>query len=401
MTAATATGPTAVVKRVRWKRLLVFGLVVVVIGAFADLLGWDITGWLGDVWDTITSITVAELVAATVLKTLQTTATAYAWYAILKYAYPTTRFRLVLACYATSVALNSILPANIGTLVMLLMFTTVIAGATFSGVLGAYVVEKIFFTLSGAFTYLYLFLTVGGSFDIKFGFVDEHPASLIVLLAGAAWLIYLLVRAFWPRVVKWWDEAKTGGEPRRDGRLPPRVRHPNHLPHADADLRRELDRQHDLGDARRRRRQPGVQRRFSERCDELGERDRLLRRAAALHDRLEHPLRDHPRHVGVRLAGRQGARRAVLRRRQGEGGGTEGRARGAEGSEEGAARRRRSVTVVRPRALWVRKALTGRYSCTGSGSSSPARSSGRSDGFFIRGMIRWGGCSPLRSGSSR
>jgi uncharacterized membrane protein YbhN (UPF0104 family) len=212
VTAATATGPTAVAKRVRWKRLLGFGLVIVVIGAFADLLGWDISGWLGDVWDTITSISAASLVAATVLKTLQTTATAYAWYAILKYAYPTSRFRLILACYATSVALNSILPANIGTLVMLIMFTTIIAGATFSGVLGAYVVEKIFFTLSGTFTYLYLFLRVGGSFDIKFEFVHDHPATLIVLLAGAAWLIYLLIRAFWPRVVKWWDEAKAGGQ---------------------------------------------------------------------------------------------------------------------------------------------------------------------------------------------
>jgi uncharacterized membrane protein YbhN (UPF0104 family) len=212
MTAAAATGPTAAAKRVRWKRLLIFGLLVVVIGAFADLLGWDISGWLGDVWDTITSISAASLVAATVLKTLQTSATAYAWYAILKFAYPTTRFRLILASYATSVALNSILPANIGTLVMLLMFTTIIAGATFSGVLGAYVVEKIFFTLSGAFTYLYLFLSVGGSFDIKFGFVDDHPGALVVLLAGAAWLIYLLLRAFWPRVVKWWDEAKAGGQ---------------------------------------------------------------------------------------------------------------------------------------------------------------------------------------------
>jgi uncharacterized membrane protein YbhN (UPF0104 family) len=212
MTAATATGPTAVVKRVRWKRLLVWGLIVVVIGAFADLLGWDITGWLGDVWDTITSISATELVAATVLKTLQTTATAYAWYSILKYAYPTSRFRLILACYATSVALNSILPANIGTLVMLIMFTTIIAGATFSGVLGAYVVEKIFFTLIGAFTYLYLFLKVGGSFDIKFSFVNDHPVTLIVLLAGAAWLIYIVIRAFWPRVVKWWDEAKAGGQ---------------------------------------------------------------------------------------------------------------------------------------------------------------------------------------------
>ena len=78
---------------------------------------------------------------------------------------------------------------------MLLMFTTIIAGATFSGVLGAYVVQKIFFTLIGAFTYLYLFLIVGGSFDIKFAFVHEHPWATAILLLGGAFLIYLLVRA--------------------------------------------------------------------------------------------------------------------------------------------------------------------------------------------------------------
>ena len=102
---------------------------------------------------------------------------------------------------------------------MLLMFTTIIAGATFSGVLGAYVVEKIFFTVIGAFTYLYLFLSVGGSFDIKFAFVHEHPWATAILLLGGAFLIYLLLRAFWPKVVHWWDDAKEGGgilsEPRK------------------------------------------------------------------------------------------------------------------------------------------------------------------------------------------
>ena len=211
MTAATATGPTAVAKRVRWKRLLIFGLLIVVIGALADLLGWDISGWLGDVWDTITSISAAALVAATVLKTLQTSATAYAWYAILKYAYPTTRFRLILASYATSVALNSILPANIGTLVMLLMFTTIIAGATFAAILGAYAVQKIFFTLIGAFVYLYLFLSVSGSFDIKFQFVHTHPWGTAVFLVGGGYIVFLLLRRLWPRVLKWWEQAKEGG----------------------------------------------------------------------------------------------------------------------------------------------------------------------------------------------
>jgi uncharacterized membrane protein YbhN (UPF0104 family) len=204
---------------VNLRRLLIWAVLIVVIGAAADLLGWNIRDWFSNLWDTITEISAAYLVAAIALKTVQTTLTAFAWFAILRYAYPTTSFRVVLACYATSVALNGFLPANIGTFVMLLMFTTIIAGATFTGVLGAYVVEKIFFTLSGAFTYLYLFLSVGGSFDIKFAFVHERPWATAILLLGGVFLIYLLVRAFWPKVVNWWDDAKEGGgilsEPRK------------------------------------------------------------------------------------------------------------------------------------------------------------------------------------------
>ena len=201
------------------RRLVIGGLLILVIGAAADLLGWNIRGWFNELWDTMTGISFGYLVAAVALKTVQTTATAYAWYAILRYAYPTTRFKLVLACYAASVALNGILPANLGTFALLIMFTTIIAGATFSGVLGAYVVEKIFFTLIGAFTYLYLFLSVSGSFDIKFNFVHEHPWGTALLLGGGIVLIYMLIRTFWPKVVKWWDQAKEGGgilsEPRK------------------------------------------------------------------------------------------------------------------------------------------------------------------------------------------
>jgi uncharacterized membrane protein YbhN (UPF0104 family) len=187
-------------------------LVIVVIGAMADLLGWDIRGWFKSVWDTITSITAAQLVAAIVLKTLQTTLTAYGWYSILRYAYPgRVRWLEILACYAASVALNGILPANLGTLVMLLMFTTIIAEATFAGILGGYAVQKIFYTLIGAFTYLYLFLTVGGSFSIQFGFVKAHPWTTAIVVGGGAILLYLMIRRLWPRVVKWWDEAKSGG----------------------------------------------------------------------------------------------------------------------------------------------------------------------------------------------
>jgi uncharacterized membrane protein YbhN (UPF0104 family) len=206
--AATATPE----RHFAWKRLLTGALVVLVIGALASLLGWDIKGWFHDVWTTVTSISAGYIVAGIAFKTVQTVAAAFAWYAILRFAYPgRVRWLDILACYAASVALNNVVPANLGTLVMLLMFTSIIAAATFAGILGAYAVEKIFYTVIGAFVYLYLFLSVGGSFDIKFEFVRTHPWATALFVLGGALLIYLLTRAVWPRVLKWWGEAKEGG----------------------------------------------------------------------------------------------------------------------------------------------------------------------------------------------
>jgi uncharacterized membrane protein YbhN (UPF0104 family) len=209
-TAAPAADVPA--KRSRLKRLLIGAAVLVVIGAAAQLLGWNVRSWLDELWDTMTGISAGYVVAGVALKTVQTTLTAFAWYSILRFAYPgKVRWLDILACYAASVALNGILPANLGTLALLLMFTTIIAGATFAAILGAYAVQKIFFTLIGAFTYLYLFLSVGGSFDIKFAFVHEHPWATAIFLLGGGYLIYLVVRRLWPRVLVWWDDAKEGG----------------------------------------------------------------------------------------------------------------------------------------------------------------------------------------------
>lgn len=199
-------------KRVFWKRLLVGAAVVVVIGAFANLVGWDIRGWFQDLWDTITGISAAYVVGAVILITVQTTATAFGWYSILRFAFPgKVRWLEILACYAASVAINGIVPANLGTLAMLLMFSAIIAGATFATILGSYAVQKIFWVLIGAFVYLYLFLSVGGSFDIKFSFVHSHPWATAIFLLGGAYVIYVVVRRLWPRVLRWWDQAKEGG----------------------------------------------------------------------------------------------------------------------------------------------------------------------------------------------
>ena len=93
-------------------------------------------------------------------------------------------YRAVLAAYAAGVALNGFLPANIGTLVTLLMFVAIIPRATFAGVLGGMVVQKIFFTVAGAFVYAYLFLSVEGSFELQLNALHDHPVLFGAAIAG-------------------------------------------------------------------------------------------------------------------------------------------------------------------------------------------------------------------------
>jgi uncharacterized membrane protein YbhN (UPF0104 family) len=195
------------------KRIVIIVAWLVAGAAFANLVGWDFRGWLDDVWDTVTGIALEYVVAGILLMTLKTTATAYAWYTILRYAYPgEVTFRIVFAAYATCVALNNVLPANLGTIVMFVMLTTVIASATFAGMIGGFLVQKIFFSLAAVFVYLYLFFSVPGSFDISFAWVHENPWATIAVVGGIATGLTLLVRHFWPKVLKWWEQAKNGGQ---------------------------------------------------------------------------------------------------------------------------------------------------------------------------------------------
>jgi uncharacterized membrane protein YbhN (UPF0104 family) len=200
--------------RIHLKPILIGGLVIVAVGAAATLFGWDISGWLKHIWHTITTVSVGYLLAAIALITVQTTTTAYAWYGILRFAYPDSgvSWVQVLACYAAAVALNCVLPANLGTLVMLMMFTTIIAAASFAGVLAGYVVQKIFYTLVGIACYLYLFLSVGGSFSLQLGFVGSHPLATVILLAAVAALLFLVAQVLSKRIKHWWEQAQVGGK---------------------------------------------------------------------------------------------------------------------------------------------------------------------------------------------
>lgn len=208
---AAAAPPIA--RHVAVRRLLIGALVLVVLAAGATLFGWDIEAWFRHIWGTITGIPIVSLLGAIALVTLQTTMVGYSWYSILRYGYPDAgvRFQPILACYAAAVALNWVLPANLGTLAMLLMFTTIVAGTAFAGVLGSLAVEKIFFTIIGAACYLYLFLTVGGSFSLQLGFISAHPVAIVVLVVGVAALLFLVAQILRERVRKWWEQAKVGG----------------------------------------------------------------------------------------------------------------------------------------------------------------------------------------------
>jgi len=186
---------------------------IAVLVALLELLGVDVAGWFSDLWDALTGIGLGYLVAGWAFQTLQTTLTALGWFAILRAAYPRAPvpYRQVLAAYAAGVALNGFLPANIGTFAMLLMFVAIIPGATFPGVLGGMLVQKIFFTLVGTLVYVYLFASVPGTFERQLQLPHDHPVLTAFVLVGGGFLLVLLARMFRRRLHKLIEQAKQGG----------------------------------------------------------------------------------------------------------------------------------------------------------------------------------------------
>ena len=187
---------------------------LIVLGAL-QLAGIDVIGWFEELWDTLTEISIGYIILGCFFQGLQTVLTALGWYGILRYAYPGgVTYMPVLAAYATGVALNNFVPANMGTFVMLLMYVAIVKGATFPGVLGGYVVQKIFYVVIGTLIYIYLFSAVAGSFDYQFGnewdSVSGHPVLVLGIAAGAIFLVAILLRLFWAWVKKMWAKAMQG-----------------------------------------------------------------------------------------------------------------------------------------------------------------------------------------------
>ena len=199
----------------RRSRLVKVGIWIVAVAAVVallELVGVDVVGWFSDLWDQIKDVPAGYIVAALVFQTGQTFFAGLSYYGILRVAYPgQVQLWPIVTAYAVGVAMNTFLPANIGTFVTLVMFVAIIPTATFAGSIAAYLVQKIFFTVAGTFVYLYLFLSVPDSFEENLGNLSAHPVLSIVIACGAVLLVVILVRAFWKQVKALWEKAKQGG----------------------------------------------------------------------------------------------------------------------------------------------------------------------------------------------
>jgi uncharacterized membrane protein YbhN (UPF0104 family) len=72
-------------------------------------------------------------------------------------------------------------------------------------------VQKIFFTVAGTFVYLYLFLSVPGSFTESFGNITSHWVLTVVVVAAIGVGLVALARALKKRLAGMWEHAKEGG----------------------------------------------------------------------------------------------------------------------------------------------------------------------------------------------
>jgi uncharacterized membrane protein YbhN (UPF0104 family) len=163
-------------------------------------------------WDTLTSVSVPLLALGIVFQTLQTCLVALAWRNILRTSYPDggVKYRQVLGHYAGGTGLNAILPASAGTVAMLGLFRTSIRGSTVAGLVGATLVQNVFFAIMGGIVYLWLFLGVAGSFDVKFGWFSGHSVAALVLVVAGGVLVVTVIRILWRRMQQRWQEAKEG-----------------------------------------------------------------------------------------------------------------------------------------------------------------------------------------------
>jgi hypothetical protein len=149
-------------------------------------------------WDTLTSVSVPLLLLGLVFQTAQTCLVALAWRNILRVSYPEggVNYRDTLGYYAGGNGLNAIRPPRPARW-RARLFRTSIEGSTVAGLVGATVVQNIFFAIVGGLVYLWLFLSVAGSFDVKLGWFSDHWVLTAVILVVGWILITVVGRILW------------------------------------------------------------------------------------------------------------------------------------------------------------------------------------------------------------
>jgi uncharacterized membrane protein YbhN (UPF0104 family) len=176
--------------------------------------------WLDQLWQSLTAVSVPLLVLGIAFQAAQTCLVALAWRNILRAAYPDggVEYGKTLAYYAGGNGLNAFLPASAGTVAMLGLFRTNVRGATVPGLVGATVVENIFFAVVAAAVYLWLFLDVAGSFEVELGWLADHWVIALFIVVGGVALVAVAVRMLWHRLRRTWESAKEGGAVMSDRR---------------------------------------------------------------------------------------------------------------------------------------------------------------------------------------
>ena len=169
--------------------------------------------WLSQLWDTLTSVSVPLLLLVIAFQTAQTCLVALAWRNILRVSYPEggVTYRNTLGYYAGGNGLNAILPASAGTVAMLGLFRASIEGSTVAGLVGATLVQNIFFAIVGGIVYLWLFLSFTGSFDVKLGWFSDHWVLTAIILVVGWILITVVGKILWRHLESTWEKAKEGG----------------------------------------------------------------------------------------------------------------------------------------------------------------------------------------------
>ena len=151
-----------------------------------NLLGVDVIGWLSDLWDQIKAVPVDYIVAGLVFQTGQTIFAGLSYYGILRAAYPgEVEFWPIVTAYAVGVSMNNFLPGEHRHVRDAADVRRDHPGCDRSPARSPPIsCRRSSSPIAGTFVYLYLFLSVPGSFDLNLGNLSEHPVVAIVIAVG-------------------------------------------------------------------------------------------------------------------------------------------------------------------------------------------------------------------------